>query len=92
MIEKIKKFEKVIKQNKNGMFQIIVLYNMSCHENYIKLNDEEKEKILGFLYSLYLKDESNIDLGFFSDYVMNNYQKILKKEITRENIYNYLSI
>lgn len=91
MIEKIKKFEKVIKQNKNGMFQIIILYNMSCHKNYIKLNDEQKEKILGFLYTLYLKDETNTDLGTFSDYAMNNYEKVLNREITKENIYNYLN-
>lgn len=90
MVEKIKKFEKVIEQNKSGMFQIIVLYNMSCHENYIKLNDEEKEKILGFLYTLYLKDESSTDLGAFSDCVMDNYEKILNGEITKENIFDYL--
>ena len=90
MIEKIKKFEKVIEKNKSGMFQIIILYNMSCHENYTKLNDEEKTKILGFLYTLYLKDETKTDLGAFSDYSMNNYKKILNGEITRENIYNYL--
>ena len=90
MIEKIKKFEKVIEQNKSGMLQIIVLYNMSCHENYTNLNDEEKEKILGFLYTLYLKDETKTDLGVFNDYVMSNYKKVLNGEITKENIYNYL--
>lgn len=90
MVEKIKKFEKVIEQNKSGMLQITILYNMSCHDNYIKLNDEEKEKILGFLYTLYLKDETKTDLGVFSDYAMSNYKKVLNGKITRENIYNYL--
>ena len=90
MVKKIKKFEKIIEQNQSGMLQIIVLYNMSCHENYIKLNDEEKEKILGFLYTLYLKDETRTDLGVFSDYTMSNYAKVLNGEITKENIYNYL--
>ena len=46
MIEKIKNFEKVINENRSGMFQIMILYNMSCHENYEKMTDEEKEKIL----------------------------------------------
>ena len=89
-ISKIEKFEKVIDENKSGMFQIVVLYNMSCHENYAKLNDEEKEKILGFLYTLYIKDESKTDLGVFSDIAMENYEKILNGEIDKTNIYYYI--
>ena len=89
-IKKIEKFEKVIEQNKSGMFQIVVLYNMSCHENYAKLTDEEKEKILGFLYTLYMKDESNTDLGAFSDITMENYKKVLNGEIDKTNIYYYI--
>lgn len=91
MVEKIKRFEKVIKQNKNVMLQITVLYYMSCHDNYIRLNDEEKEKLLGFLYTLYLFDQTNIDLDLFSDYVMDNYKKVLSGEITKQNIYDYLN-
>lgn len=89
-IEKIEKFEKVIEQNKSAMFQIVVLYNMSCHENYEKLTDEEKEKILGFLYTLYIKDESKTDLGAFSDIAMENYKKVLNGEIDKNNIYYYV--
>lgn len=89
-IEKIKKFEKVINDNKYSMFQIMVLYNMSCHDNYTKLNDEEKEKILGFLYTLYMKDESKTDLGVFSDIAMENYKKVLNGEIDKNNIYYYV--
>jgi hypothetical protein len=90
MVEKIKKFEKVIKENKTGMLQITILYNMSCHENYNKLTDEEKEKLLGFLYCLYLKDETSTDLGAFSNVVMNNYLKVLNNKIDKTNIYNYI--
>jgi len=90
MIKKIKKFEKVIKENKSGMLQIIVLYNMSCHGNYEELTDEEKEKILGFLYNLYLKDETCTDLGRFSDLVMDNYKDFLNGKITKNDIYNLL--
>ena len=43
-IEKIKKFEKVIKENNYCMLQIIILYNMFCHENYTKLTDKQKKK------------------------------------------------
>lgn len=89
-IPKIEKFEKVIDENKSGMFQIVVLYNMSCHDNYKKLNDEEKEKILDFLYTLYIKDESKTDLGAFSDIAMENYEKVLNGEIDKTNIYYYI--
>lgn len=89
MVEKIKKFEKVIQENKTCMLQIIILYNMSCHENYNKLTNEGKEKLLSFLYCLYLKDETNTDLGTFSDIVMGNYSKVLNGEIDKTNIYNY---
>lgn len=90
MVEKIKKFEKVIKENKTSMLQIIILYNMSCHQNYNKLSDEEKEKLVGFLYCLYLKDETITDLGAFSDIAMSNYLKVLNGEIDKTNIYNYI--
>lgn len=77
-ITKIKNFEKIINKNKNSMLQIMILYNMSCNDNYLKLNDEQKEKLIGVIYSHYLKDETTTDLGFFSDIVMNNYIKILE--------------
>lgn len=88
--EKIKKFEKVINENKSGMLQIMILYCMSCHENYKKLNNEQKENILSFLYCLYLKDESNTDIAIFSDIIMEKLELFFNNEITRENIYNYL--
>lgn len=77
-LEKIKKFEKLIDENKYSMLQIIILYNMKCNNKYTELNDEQKEKLIGVIYSHYLKDETNTDLGLFSDIVMNNYIKILE--------------
>ena len=55
MVKKIKKFEKVINENKSGMLQIIILYNMSCHGNYEEMTDEEKEKILRFFIQFIFK-------------------------------------
>lgn len=76
-IEKIKKFEKVIKENQNTMLQIIVLYNMSCSGAYEEMTDEQKEKLLGIIYNFYIKDESFTDLGHISDIVMENHKQIL---------------
>lgn len=84
----IDEFENI--REKHCIEQITILYNMSCHENYKKLTNTEKEIILGFLYILYLKDESKTDSAVFSNFVMDNYRKVLNKEITRENIYNFL--
>jgi hypothetical protein len=74
---KIRKFEKVIEENKWGMLQIIVLYNMSCHDNYENLSDEQKEKLLGIIYNYYIKDETFTDLGHISDIVMADFKEIL---------------
>lgn len=90
MVQKIRKFEKVIEENKSGMLQIIILYNMSCHGNYEEMSDEQKEKILGFLYNLYIKDETSTDLGRFSDLVMDNYNEILNGTMTKIDIYNLM--
>ena len=84
-MNKIKYFEKVIKENKNAMLQIAILYNMSCHENYNELTDREKERILGAIYATYLKDESNTDLAKFSDIFMENYKKILSMLLNCEH-------
>lgn len=86
----IENLEKVINENKYNMLFLIILYNMKCHENYSQLKEEEKENLLKFIHELYLKDENKIDLAVFSDTVMNNYKEILKKEVTRNDIYNLL--
>lgn len=77
MVEKIRKFEKIIKENKFAMLQIVVLYNMSCNDNYNILTDEQKEKLLDIIYNFYLKDEMFTDLGHIADIVMANYKEIL---------------
>lgn len=78
MVEKIRKFEKIINENKTAMLQIIVLYNMSCSGVYEELNDEQKEKLLGIIYNYYIKDETFTDMGHISDIVMENYEEILE--------------
>lgn len=84
MVEKIRKFEKIINENKTAMLQITVLYNMSCHDNYENLTDEQKENLLGIIYNFYLKDETFADLGHISDIVMENYKEILSLLDLRE--------
>ena len=77
MVEKIRKFEKIIKENDTAMLQIMVLYNMSCSGVYEELNDEQKEKLLGIIYNYYIKDETFTDLGHISDIVMEHKDEIL---------------
>lgn len=84
MVEKIRKFEKIINENKTAMLQITVLYNMSCHDNYENLTDEQKENLLGIIYNYYIKDETFADLGHISDIVMENYKEILSLLDLRE--------
>lgn len=83
-MEKIRKFEKIINENKTAMLQITVLYNMSCHNNYENLTDEQKEKLLGIIYNYYIKDETFADMGHISDIVMGNYKEILSLLDLRE--------
>lgn len=89
-MEKIKKFEKVIEQNKSGFLQIMVLYCMSCHDNYELLTETEKEKILGIIYTFYMKDEQKTDLAVISDIVMKYYSDFLSGKMIKSDIYFYL--
>lgn len=84
MVKKIRKFEKIINENKTAMLQIEVLYNMSCSGVYEELNDEQKEKLLGIIYNYYIKDETFTDMGHISDIVMENYKEILSLLELRE--------
>lgn len=84
MVEKIRKFEKIIKENETAMLQITVLYNMSCHDNYENLTDEQKEKLLGIIYNYYIKDETFTDMGHISDIVMADFREILSLLDLRE--------
>lgn len=91
-IDRIKEFENIIEENRFAMLQLIITYNMKCNYYYTILNYEEKEKLIDFIYYIYMKDETKTDLAVFSDIVMNNYKKVLNDEITRDNIYNYLEV
>ena len=84
MVEKIIKFEEIIKENDTAMLQITVLYNMSCHDNYNNLTDEQKEKLLGIIYNYYIKDETFADMGHISDIVMENKDEILSLQDLHE--------
>lgn len=83
-------YELKINDLKNDFVFIMVLYNMKCHCNYLKLNYKEKYKIMNFIYNLYMKDETKTDLGAFSDIAMKNHDKILDGTITKNDIYNLL--
>lgn len=89
-MEIVEKLEKIIKENKYNNIFIYILYNMSCNDNYCNLNDEGKYKIMNLIYDVYMNDESHTDLGLFSDIIMENYEKALNGEITRDNIYDYM--
>lgn len=93
-MNKIEYFEKIINENKNIMLQLSILYDMSCHYNYDYLSNNQKEKLLGVIYSTYILDESNTDMEKISDIVMEKATKILQmlkncehKQI-KELIYN----
>lgn len=91
-IDRIKEFESIIEENRFAMLQLIITYNMKCHCNYEILTYKEKEKLIDFIYNIYMKDETKTDLAVFSDIIMNNYKKVLNEEITRQNIYNFLEV
>ena len=91
-IDRIKEFENIIGENRFAMLQLIITYNMKCNYYYDFLKYEEKEKLIDFIYNIYMKDETKTDLAVFSDVVMNNYQKVLSEEITRQNIYEFMEV
>lgn len=91
-IDRIKEFENIIEENRLTMLQLIITYNIKCHCFYNILTYEEKEKLIDFIYNVYMKDETKTDLSVFSDIVMNNYRNVLNGEITKNNIYNYLEV
>ena len=91
-IDRIKEFENIIGENRFAMLQLIITYNMKCNYYYDFLTYEEKEKLIDFIYNIYMKDETKTDLAVFSDVVMNNYQKVLSEEITRQNIYEFMGV
>ena len=88
--EIIEKYEKIINENKYINTFIFILYNMSCHDNYEKLDTNNKYEIMGLIYDIYMKDESRTDLSAFSDTIMSNYELALNGEITKYNIYEYM--
>ena len=87
----IEKWEKIFSENKFEMFTAIILYNLSCSENYNNLSIDEKIKILNYTYEFYLKDESCLYLGKITDTVMEHYKEILEGKIDRAELYNYIN-
>lgn len=90
MKDKILEFEEIFRQNIHCMYEMTVLYHLWCHENYSKLNIEEKEKILNFTYNIYLDDEGHYDIGTIADTIMENYKDVLNGKMDKYNFYAYI--
>ena len=85
----VEKFEKIIEENKDSMEELWALYTMSQHENYSMLSKDEKEKLLALIFNLWFEiDDTNFER--ISDIVIENYEKALNNELTKDNISIYM--
>ena len=85
----IEKYEKIIKENENNMVELWILYTMKLNDNYKRLSEDEKPKLLYLIYHLWLQT-SGVSIEKISDIIMENYEKALNEEITRHDIYEYI--
>ena len=85
-------FEKTIKKHNFDMIQLFIYYNCTCYQDidFRKFTNEEKQKILYFIYKAYMKDEQHIDLSHICDIAMENYKDILKNNINVFNTWDLL--
>lgn len=77
------KFDQTINQHNFDMLHLFIYYCCNCYQEkeFRKFNNEDKQKILYFIYKAYTKDEHHLDLGYICDKAMENSEKILKNDI-----------
>lgn len=87
-------FETTIKQHTFDMLQLFIYYNCTCYQdkNFKDFTNEEKQKILYFIYKTYMKDEQHIDLAHICDKAMENSDKILKNDVKLFNTWDLLEV
>lgn len=75
-----KEYDEIIKKHKYDMLFLEIYYNLTCNDDFKTFTDEEKEKLINFIDSAYLKDESHIDLGCICDKAIEFKDDILNNE------------
>ena len=82
----IEEYEKIVKENINNMAELWVISNMMDHENYARLNNIEKIKLLHLTIQLWCLTDG-ISLDRMSDIVIENYEDALVGKLTKHEIY-----
>ncbi len=78
-----KEYDKFIKNHKNEMLFFEIYYNLTCNDNFEKLNKKEIEKIIYLVYDAYLKDDNFLDLARICDVAIENMDDVLYNNIDK---------
>lgn len=82
---KFEEYDEIIKKHKYDMLDLIIYYNLTCHEDFKNLNNKDKEMLIYFIYKAYLNDGSRLDLGYICDQALIFKNEIIKND---SNIFN----
>lgn len=86
-----KEYDEIIEKHKYDMLFFEIYYNLTCNDDFKTFTDEEKEKLINFIHSAYLKDESYIDLGHMCDVAVEYKDKILQNNVDIFNVWDFLA-
>lgn len=91
-------YDKIIKEHKFDMLELIIYYNLKCNENlqldYVNLKSKNIQKqletLICFIHRAYLKDETRLDLGYMCDKAVEFKNEILKENFNNFNNWDFL--
>ena len=89
MIDRFKKYDEIIKDNKYNMLDLMIYYDTKCNELSENIPDNDLEYVIDFVYQAYLKDEEHIDLSYICDKALENKDDILEN---RDSDYMHFSV
>lgn len=89
MIDRFKKYDEIIKDNKYNMLDLMIYYDTKCNELSENIPDNDLEYVIDFVYQAYLKDEEHIDLSYICDKALENKDDILEN---RDSDYRHFSV
>lgn len=84
------KYNKIINDNKYEMVLMFIYYNLKVNKNmqldYVNIKSENIQKqlneLINFIYTSYIKDETNLDLGYICDKAVEYKNEILNNKIS----------
>lgn len=78
-----KKYDEILDTLKYDTLFFMIYYSLKCNDDFKTLKENETTRLVCFIHSAYLQDETHLDLFHICDKAIENKEKILNHQFTK---------